>query len=27
LLLQFGHVITRKRLYSLIEWVQISILV
>jgi hypothetical protein len=27
LLLQFGHVITRKRLYSLIEWAQISILV
>jgi hypothetical protein len=27
LLLQFGHVITRKRLYSLIERVQISILV
>ena len=26
LLLQFGHVITRNRLYSLIEWVQISIL-
>jgi len=27
LLLQFGHVITRKRLYSLIEWVQIPILI
>ena len=27
LLLQCGHVITRKRLYSLIEWAQISILV
>ena len=27
LLLQFGHVITRKRLYSLIKWVQNPILV
>jgi hypothetical protein len=27
LLLQFGHVITRKCLYSLIDWVPISILV